>query len=165
MEENNLKQKVSNTPWCIRIRNLTDEKLYDVKVFDFEHEKQRKIEYSSSTYNISYNELLRRIASYGVKMFDVVLLNHFVICDYAKFQLKQLCCGIDSTIKDTNGFEIRHKNYFMIDPYQQQTSVCNLETKFPLSVESNLHYEYLMPETEIKLFLYPEVIDGEGKDK
>lgn len=157
MKDKNLKQELS-IPFCVRIRNLTDEKLYDVKVFDFDHTKQRKIEYSSFLPTVTYDQLLRQLQSYDDKKFDIVLLRHFVLCDYVKFQKKQLSCDINLVIKDSNGCESWQSNHFLIDAYQQQNSVCELETKMPFSVKSNLHYDFLMPETEIKLFLYPEKI-------
>ena len=52
-----------NKPLIIKLENLTDDKLYNVDIFDWDYEKQFKIKYSSTITWVSYDNMLRELAS------------------------------------------------------------------------------------------------------
>jgi len=154
MKKTNKSNKETLDTYVVRIQNLTDEKLYDVKVFDFEHEKQNKIKYSTSM-GSSYNQLLMVIDSIIKPKGKIVKLLNYASCDYEKFQGKQVECDIRLFKNSPNGEFMSERKTFTIDLYQQQPfrAVLN-DIEFDFFRETNLVYEYLMPETKAVLTIY-----------
>ena len=143
-------------PYIIHIKNLTDEKFYDVKLFDYEFEKQDKIKYSCPISTVEYSQILRTLADENEPRKVIGAIRAMAFCDYKKFQSKQINCGFSVINKDINGSEVSSPDYFIIDPYQQQDGISHksgLEIKFYNKLQIQL--AYLMPETEMTIYLYP----------
>ena len=142
-------------PYLIHIKNLTDEKLYDVKLFDYEFEKQDKIKYSCPISTVEYSQILRTLTGENEPRKVIGTIRAMAFCDYKKFQSKQINCEFYVINKDINGYEAHNPDRFMIDPYQQQEGISQksgLEIKFYNKLQIQL--AYLMPETEMTIYLY-----------
>jgi hypothetical protein len=156
-------KKESLLPYQIRIKNLTDEKLYDVDLFNYEHEKQNKIAYSCGM-GVEYNRFLRFLSALSEAKEQVFLLRFQVWCDYPKFRSKQLNCCLHKIITNPNGRmqsePLQVGNYF--SAYQQQSDIIDIpmtdDNKIELFNELQLRLSYLMPETEMIITIYPSTI-------
>ena len=152
-------KKESLLQYQIRIKNLTDEKLYDVDLFNYEHEKQNKIAYSCGM-GVDYNSFLRSIASNSLSKEQVTLLKFQVFCDYPKFINKQLNCCLHKIIENPNermkSESLQVGNYF--SAYQQQFDIIDIpmtdDNKIELFNELQLRLSYLMPEIEIIITIF-----------
>ena len=144
----------------IKIKNNSDDKLYNVKVFDAEFEKQHKITYSSPDAGVNYSDILEKLQTSAKENKIINLLYYQASCGYEKFQRKQLHCPFKCFTRDENGNGLVYNCQFIIDPYQNQTdSVSFRITDFKLPIDKYLQIElaYLMPETEINFYFYSDI--------
>lgn len=143
-----------NTPFVVNVKNLTDEKLYDVNLIDYEHEKQKKIEFSMGVSGVLYNEFLRQLQHKEITIDTTYIKAH---CDYSKFEKRQLSCVLLSKTQDAQGHRIDKPMFSIIDPYQYQSNCVVINAEYPISYMSFLFLNYLMPETDITIFLFPKM--------
>ena len=156
-------KKESLLPYQIRIKNLTDEKLYDVDLFNYEHEKQNKIAYSCGM-GVEYNRFLRFLCALSEAKEQVKLLRVQVWCDYPKFRSKQLNCCLHRIIQNPNGclesvpLQVGH----YLSASQFQSDIIDIpmtdDNKIELFNELELRLSYLMPETEMIITIFPSII-------
>jgi hypothetical protein len=151
-------------PYTIRVKNLTDEKLYDVDLFNYEHEKQKKIEYSC-VHGVSYEYFLRILASYDKPSELIKMMRFSAFCDYAKFQNKQLRTCIRTIITKLDGCSasIPTEIAIYMNAYQQQGNIIDVpitdNQRIKFSNQLQLRLDYLMPESEMVIHLFPVKID------
>jgi hypothetical protein len=151
-------------PYTIRVKNLTDEKLYDVDLFNYEHEKQKKIEYSC-IHGVSYEYFLRILASYNKPIELIKMMRFSAFCDYSKFQNKQLRTCIRTIYTKLDGCSASTPTEIAIymNAYQQQGNIIDVpitdNQKIKFSNQLQLRLDYLMPETEMIIHLFPVKID------
>jgi hypothetical protein len=148
-------------PYIINIKNLTDEKLYDVDILNLKHEKQNKVSYSCST-GVDYDWFLMSIFSQNKPKEEVMKLRLVSICDYAKFRDKQLRCCLHVINQKSDGCmassPIDTGIYF--NPYQMQSSIIDIDihnemNRIKLFNQLQLRLSYLMPETEVVITIFP----------
>jgi hypothetical protein len=151
-------------PYTIRVKNLTDEKLYDVDLFNYEHEKQKKIEYSC-IHGVSYGYFLRILASYDKPSELIKAMRFSAFCDYSKFQNKQLrtCIRTIYTKLDGCSSSIPTEIAIYMNAYQQQGNIIDVpiigNQTIKFSNQLQLRLDYLMPESEMVISLFPVKID------
>jgi hypothetical protein len=151
-------------PYTIRVKNLTDEKLYDVDLFNYEHEKQKKIEYSC-IHGVSYEYFLRILASYNKPIELIKMMRFSAFCDYSKFQNKQLRTCIRTIYTKLDGCSASTPTEIAIymNAYQQQGNIIDVpitdNQRIKFSNQLQLRLDYLMPETEMIIHLFPVKID------
>jgi hypothetical protein len=151
-------------PYTIRVKNLTDEKLYDVDLFNYEHEKQKKIEYSC-VHGVSYEYFLRILASYDKPSELIKMMRFSAFCDYSKFQNKQLRTCIRTIITELDGCSasIPTEIAIYMNAYQQQGNIIDVpitdNQRIKFSNQLQLRLDYLMPESEMVIHLFPVKID------
>lgn len=151
-------------PYQICIKNLTDEKLYDVNLLNYDHEKQNKIAYSCGM-GVEYNSFLRFLSALSEAKEQVKLLRVQVWCDYPKFRSKQLNCCLHKIITDPNGrmqsVPLQVSHYF--SAYQHQSDIIDIPMtdvdKIELFNKLQLRLSYLMPETEMIITIFPSTIN------
>ena len=146
-------ESLSN-PIIICIANLTDEKIYDVKVFNFDYKENKKLSYSGGLPTVSYSEILAS-KSFMHDKIDRIL--YIAVCDYHKFLSKQLNSSGRWEINKSNGEILSGGIFFGFDPYQMQTDrviwdAQDVELSF---FESQIILPFLMPETSVQIRLYP----------
>ena len=143
-------------PYIIHIKNLTDEKLYDVKLFDYGFSKQEKIKYSCPISSVDYDDILNTLIGENEPREVIGTIRAMVFCDYKKFQSKQINCHFYVIEKNINGCEIRTPYDFTIDPYQSQEEIVVVtDLKINFYNKLQIQFVYLMPETEMTIYLYP----------
>jgi hypothetical protein len=151
-------------PYTIRVKNLTDEKLYDVDLFNYEHEKQKKIKYSC-IHGVSYEYFLRILASYDKPSELIKAMRFSAFCDYSKFQNKQLrtCIRTIYTKLDGCSSSIPTEIAIYMNAYQMQGNIIDVpiigNQTIKFSNQLQLRLDYLMPETEMVIHLFPVKID------
>jgi hypothetical protein len=151
-------------PYTIRVKNLTDEKIYDVDLFNYEHEKQKKIEYSC-VHGVSYEYFLRILASYDKPSELIKMMRFSAFCDYHKFQNKQLrnCIRTIYTKLDGCSASIPTEIAIYMNAYQMQGNIIDVpisdNQRIKFSNQLQLRLDYLMPETEMVIHLFPVKID------
>jgi hypothetical protein len=155
MNENQNKETKVSQPFIIQIENLTDEKIYGVKLFEEQFKEQEKIRYSTTVIGLEYSDILQKFFSNENK--EQITIGLFYLqasCGYNVFQRRQLNikCLIDS------GENEKQELDFVIDPYQQQDSIVATTKKVEFKNKTNITIPYLMPETKIRLMLYPSSI-------
>jgi len=156
VEEHQQSIRLSN-PYIIHIKNLTDEKIYDVKLFDYEYEKQNKLKYSCPISSVEYAQILRTLIGENEPRIEIGTIRAIAFCDYAKFKIKQINCEFNIINKDINGSESWIPDRFIIDTYQQQEAISvksGLKIKFYNKLQIQL--AFLMPETEMTIYLFPK---------
>ena len=151
-------------PYQIEIKNLTDEKLYDVDLFNYDHDKQNKVSYSC-TNGVPYERFLRFLSSLNEAKEEVKMLRFQVWCDYSKFISKQINCCVHTIYEKPNGsvssVPLHAGNYF--SSYQQQAGIIDIPLtdnhKIKLFNELQLRLSYLMPETNMIITIFPTKIN------
>jgi hypothetical protein len=153
-------------PYVLHLKNLTDEKLYDVDLINYDYQNQNKIAYdvpnSSKTY--TYKHFLDFIRSLNTPTERISLIKIFALCDYSRFASKQLQSSLLTNYKELNGNyspdECKLINYY--SPYQIQYDVLKVDLhgdkRIILKNSLELKLSYLMPETEVIIYLCPEKI-------
>ena len=155
-------KKEQLNPYQIRIKNLTDEKLYDVDLFNYKHDKQNKIEYSCGM-GVDYDKFLRILASNTLSEERVDLFRINAWCDYPKFRNKQLNSCLHTIYEEPNGISSSCPTglgiYF--SAYQMQSDIIDVRVdslKIQLNNLLQLRLSYLMPETEMVITIFPSKI-------
>lgn len=159
VSEFNIPKKESLLPYQIRIKNLTDEKLYDVDLFNYEHEKQKNIEYSC-IHGVSYEYFLRLLSSYNEPIELIKMMRFSALCDYSKFANKQLRTCIYTIYTKLDGCSeyITTELSPYINAYQPQSNIIEVplldKQRIKFSNQLQLRLSYLMPETEIIITIF-----------
>jgi len=146
----------------ITIRNLTDEKIYNVKVFNKNYKEQDKIKYSTA---IGYDDLLyyqRKVAVKREFIHDnIVKIRQLILCSIPKFRKKQEFCDIkiiNKEIMPKKGKTTDMATFFK-NKKGFKSGISKIKNaNYPFHKGLNIEYEFLMPETEIKLFLNIESV-------
>ena len=142
---------------CLQLRNCSEDKLYDVDIFDFKHKEQQKIKYISL--QTDYDQVLRWISSIDQKEnglnIDKIRVSAF--CDYAKYTGRQLQSVLRVEYKAPNGDSTSTPKPLIIDPNQMQGTIVEMNLggdKYLLYNRLNLQLSYLMPETTVSIYIY-----------
>jgi len=153
MKKKKMTQINYSYPVMITIENLKNETLHDVELLDFEHEKQKRIKYSTGIPSLSYNHVLRRMASYHKPFFNIRLLRN------ATENKQQLECKIELVNNGRNGKTFTDKRIFQINAFQQSTNHCDMDLGigFPYYVETSILIKELLPKTIMTMHLYLNV--------
>ena len=153
MSKDSTSSKPKGIPYIIHIKNLTDEKLYNVKLLDHDYKDQNKISYELGAGNVTYHEFLMALAYQPIMIRETYIIAH---CDYEKFQKRQLSSSFMIYERTIQGDEIATPQAIVLDPWQVQDDRVVVNKEYKLSMMDSIEFEYLMPETDIRLFLYPE---------
>jgi hypothetical protein len=157
------KTPLNLSPYTICVKNLTDEKLYDVDLFNYEFEKQKKIEYSCIQ-GVSYQYFLRILSSWNQASEEIKTIRFSASCDYKKFQQKQLQTRLRIINTNLNGFSASvPKDLFVyFNAYQMQANIIDVQLtdkeRIKLFNQLQLRLDYLMPETEMIITIFPSKI-------
>lgn len=151
-------------PYSFHIKNLTDEKLYNVDLFNYDHEKQNKVAYSC-TNGVDYKHFLRFLSSLNEAKEEISLMRFVAVCDYQKFKSKQLRTCLSIIYQEPNGRMVSTPReagmYF--SAYQQQSDIIeipfNNKPKIKLFNQLQLRLSYLMPEAEMHITIFPQKIN------
>jgi hypothetical protein len=156
--ENNL------LPYCLHIKNLTDEKLYGVDLFNYDHEKQNKVAYSC-TNGVLYDRFLGFLSALSEAKEEIRLIRFTADCDYNKFKSKQLKSCVHTIYSEPNGSMVSMPTNLIVylSAYQFQSDIIDVpfsgESRIKLFNQLQLRLSYLMPETEMYITIFPSKIN------
>jgi hypothetical protein len=163
--------KEPHVEWIeIRLKNLTDEKLKDVLVFDHHDEFKGRVEYSSSVFDLGIKEFLRQLSAIQKGKYAIRLFRYIASCDLQRFADRQINSYITASFSNLAGIRYTipycpdhlncpdhhkdhnnrvHEGVADVTP----TNGVNFYSSLSLSLE------YLMPETTLTIYLVVEKID------
>lgn len=156
--------KEFSMPYSFHIKNLTDEKLYDVDLFNYDHEKQNKVAYSC-TNGVDYNMFLRFLSSLNEAKEEIVMMRFIAVCDYQKFKSKQLRTCLYTIYEEPNGRKVSKPTELSIhlSAYQQQSDLIQVDLSGKSTIkifnQLQLRLAYLMPEAEMHVAIFPQKIN------
>ena len=157
-------EPISLLPYCLHVKNLADEKLYDVDLFNYNHEKQNKVAYSC-TNGVDYNMFLRFLSSLNEAKEEIVMMRFIAVCDYQKFKSKQLRTCLSTIYEEPNGRKVSMPKELSIhfSAYQQQSDIIQVDLSGKSTIkifnQLQLRLAYLMPEAEMHITIFPQKIN------
>jgi len=140
-------------PFSITIKNLTNKKINDVKLFNFLHDKQQNIEYSTIN-GIDYIEVLMQFVA---NKYQISRTRQVIICEGKKALKKQVSCNVTLRQNNGKGHSVSQPLFSGYDPYQYQDCTVDSPIEYELKVGANVVFDYIMPNTEIKVFIFPTI--------
>jgi hypothetical protein len=139
----------------LRLTNTTDEKLHNVKIFNFDFKEQNQIKYENLI-GMSYSEFLRKWDKLESKKYNINKVRLVAICDYKKFERKQL--GGKLFYKNTNVFSLSSsvptEPMMWYSPFQEQPNIIDIERIFRILSDTEFELEYLMPDTAVEVHFF-----------
>lgn len=139
----------------LRIINKTDEKLYNVNIFNYDFKEQNQIKYENLT-GMAYSEFLRKWDKLESNKYNINKVRLVAICDYKKFERKQLSGKI--FYKNTNVFSLSSavptEPMMWHSPYQAQPNIIDIERTFSILSDTEFELEYLMPDTTVDIHFF-----------
>lgn len=140
--------------YSVLVKNTSDDKLYNVDVFNYDYENQKSLFYESRISGVRYSEILRtlQVTDRGKSKVKSTLMIAF--CDYHKFKRKQICSGFSYEDKLPSGDMINRDIRLYVNPFQNQDDRAETTDEYDLHGSCRLILPYLMPEAEVILNFY-----------
>jgi len=139
----------------LRLTNTTDEKLHNVKIFNFDFKQQYQIKYENLT-GMAYSEFLRKWDKLESNKYNINKVRLVALCDYKKFERKQLSGKI--FYKNTNVFSLSSavptEPMMWYSPFQEQPNIIDIERTFRILSDTEFELEYLMPDTTVDIHFF-----------
>jgi hypothetical protein len=139
----------------LRLTNTTDEKLHNVKIFNYDFKEQNQIKYENLI-GMSYSEFLRKWDKLESKKYTINKVRLVAICDYKKFERKQLSGKL--FYKNTNVFSLSSsvptEPMMWYSPFQEQPNIIDIERTFRILSDTEFELEYLMPDTAVEVHFF-----------
>mgnify|MGYP000912351912 FL=1 len=139
----------------LRITNKTDDKLHNVKIFNYDFKEQNQIKYENLI-GMSYSEFLRKWDKLESKKYTIKKIRLRCVCNYKKFQNKQLEAELYYKNKDIFSKEyvnpVQTKLFY--SPLQAQDDIIDIEKSYTILSNSEFELEYLMPDTAVEVHFF-----------
>jgi len=165
-------------PYVINLKNTTDEKLYDVNIFDFNFENQNKIKYEFGYKAITYKQFIRTLefptvceidyikiwSQHGYKVYQERQINNFTVhYDVSEFKNGEY----------NGSFSQPLYFYFEDNQFSRDFTNLRLERNIKISLQNEAQIkdkpqtieitkftlDFLMPEINLKIVLFPAKIN------
>lgn len=148
-------EKPESLPLIIRVKNLSDKILENVKLFDYEYKNQNLVSYANICTNNpeGYDMLLREKM---LKENTIGLLYATAKSYIPEFEHRQLYQQINLSYENANGVVVSKPMYLRLDPMQMQVSCSICRITFKLNFERNIVLSKLYPDTEMTIQIYPK---------
>ena len=145
-------ENMATCPYVIRVRNVSETKLTNVPVFDFDHKSNMDVRYENYADSTkgSYDRILREISSYSPDQ-EGVKIGMIYLSSKEAFSMQH----INLVYYEANGRKITIPLWLSVDAYQQQSHVLVAHHCFHMNVATNLILRELAPGQELKISLYP----------
>jgi hypothetical protein len=141
--------------FSLSITNKSDEKIHNVKIFNYDFKDQPQIKYENLE-GMAYSEFLRKLDKVESRKYIITKIRLVADCDYKKFQNKQLEAELYYKNKNIFAREltIRVQPWLFYSPEQEHDNIIDIEDSFILYSNSEFELEYLMPETTVCLYFF-----------
>lgn len=145
-------------PILLNIKNVSDKKIENISVFNFDYKSQKDIVYECAV-NVDYDYLLRVVSSintYSNRIGIVRLLGKVMDDQSFGKRVEDMIVSFKSRTLDGYIVEIPKKCF--LDPMQNLTSVIDikLDFSFPFCNSSEITLSHINPKDEINIVLYVE---------
>ena len=156
METQKIEQKKSEA-FILKLKNVTDEKIYNLNLLENLDERVL-INYAEEGVSLDdFKKLIKaQITTIGVVKFKAFY-------EFRKFVEKQLECSFTIDFTDKRGNKSKKTIRLMTDPYQFDLTQITTHDSFVMTnidgCSTSLILEYLMPEMELFIYLYPMSIE------
>lgn len=139
----------------LRLTNKTDEKLHNVNIFNYDYKEQNQIKYENLV-GMAYSEFLRKWDKLESDKFIINKVRLVAICDYKKFENRQL--KAEFVYKSKCVFSMEHKipvdPMIWYSPFQEQSNIIDIDKTYRISSNTEFELEYLMPDTTVDIHFY-----------
>jgi hypothetical protein len=139
----------------LRITNKTDDKIHNVKILNYDFKEQNQIKYENLI-GMAYSEFLRKWDKLESKKYTIKKIRLRCVCNYKKFQNKQLEAELYYKNKDIFSKEyvnpVQTKLFY--SPLQAQDNIIDIEKSYTILANSEFELEYLMPDTAVEVHFF-----------
>lgn len=139
----------------LRITNKTDDKIHNVKILNYDFKEQNQIKYENLI-GMAYSEFLRKWDKLESKKYTIKKIRLRCVCNYKKFQNKQLEAELYYKNKDIFSKEyvnpVQTKLFY--SPLQAQDDIIDIEKSYTILANSEFELEYLMPDTAVEVHFF-----------
>lgn len=141
--------------FSLSITNKSDEKIHKVKIFNYDFKEQKQIKYENLE-GMAYSEFLRKLDKVESEKYTIQIIRLVAVCDYKKFQNKQLEAELYYKNKDIFAREwtIPIQPLLYYHPEQEHANIIDIKKSFRLYSNSEFELEYLMPDTTVNLHFF-----------
>lgn len=141
--------------FSLSITNKTDEKIHKVKIFNYDFKEQKQIKYENLE-GMAYSEFLRKLDKVESQKYTIQIIRLVAVCDYKKFQNKQLEAELHYKNKNIFAREltIPIQPLLYYHPEQEHENIIDIKKSFRLYSNSEFELEYLMPDTTVNLYFF-----------
>ena len=141
--------------FSLSITNKSDEKIHNVKIFNYDFKDQPQIKYENLE-GMAYSEFLRKLDKVESGKYIIRKIRLVADCDYKKFQNKQLEAELYYKNKNIFAREltIPLQTFMFYYPLEEPDNIIHIEKSFRLYSNSAFELEYLMPETTVNLYFF-----------
>ena len=147
------KSEKLSQPYLIVLKNLTDEELSDVDLFNYDYDKQSEIEYSTFP-NIKYADILRKLASENK---PEIIIDRILICVESNdhdSSMRQINTKFFIIYSDINGNMSKMPyNFTILSHDGQKTGQMLGEFNFYNKLQIQLR---IVPQAVVTILLYPK---------
>lgn len=141
--------------FSLSITNKSDEKIHNVKIFNYDFKEQKQIKYENLE-GMAYSEFLRKLNKVESEKYTIKKIRLVAVCDYKKFQNKQLEAELYYKNKNIFAREltIPLQTFMFYYPLEEPNNIIHIEKSFRLYSNSEFELEYLMPDTTVNLYFF-----------
>jgi hypothetical protein len=141
--------------FSLSITNKSDEKIHKVKIFNYDFKEQKQIKYENLE-GMAYSEFLRKLDKVESQKYTIQIIRLVAVCDYKKFQNKQLEAELYYKNKNIFAREltIPIQPLLYYSPEQEHANIIDIKKPFRLYSNSEFELEYLMPDTTVNLHFF-----------
>jgi hypothetical protein len=138
----------------LTLTNETDEKIHNVKIFNYDFKEQSQIKYENDM--MAYSEFLRKWDKLESKKYTIQKIRLLAMCDYKKFEQRQLKAELYYKNKDIFGRELVSpvQTRLFHSPLQVHDNIIDIEKSYTILSISEFELEYLMPDTTVQVHFY-----------
>jgi hypothetical protein len=139
-------------PIKIVIKNCSEDAVENVKLFNFNHEKERDLRYYCDS--IPYSELLNHLIAFSHK--DLKFKIGLFQANSPSNTNEQMSVGFTVTKQERMGsYNTSIKSRVIVDPMQNQSTIANVIFQgLAFTVEDNVIFDKIYPNTTIQVNLY-----------
>jgi hypothetical protein len=139
----------------LRITNKTDDKLHNVKILNYDFKEQNQIKYENLI-GMAYSEFLRKWDKLESKKYTIKKIRLSAVCNYKKFQNKQLEAELYYKNKDIFSKEYVNpvQTSLFYSPFQVHDNIIDIDKSYTILSNSEFELEYLMPDTAVEVHFF-----------